>query len=506
MPTPTDLVTDLPADFEVFGQAVDTSMADLKGGTTGQILSKATNADMDFTWITNDVGDITAVNVTAPITGGGTSGAVTIGVSAASTSASGVVQLSDSTSTTSSVLASTPTATKSAYDLAAAAVPKSTVTTAGDVIYATGSAAVTRLGIGTAGQVLTVNGGGTAPSWATPSGGSNLFYAGKNKIINGDFYINQRNFTSTTTSATYGFDRWTYYGVGGTVTYSAQTFTPGTAPVSGYEGANFARVLTSGQSGSGDYAALSQLIENVRNFAGQTATISFWAKAATGTPKISGEIVQTFGSGGSPSAGVNTYAGQITLSTSWARYSMTVAIPSISGKTIGTTANTSALGLNLWVSAGSTLNARTNSLGIQNNTFDFWGVQVEAGSTATDFQTASGSIQGELALCQRYYWRQSFTGGYYAPIGAGSATSTTTAWIVVNNPVTMRIPPTSIDFSTLAVYDGVNVLSVSAITFNGVGNTAVNLDCTVSGATQYRPYRLWINNNIAGFLGLNSEL
>jgi hypothetical protein len=183
MPTPTDLVTDLPADFEVFGQAVDTSMADLKGGTTGQILSKATNADMDFTWITNDIGDITAVNVTAPITGGGSSGAVTIGVSAASTAAAGVVQLSNSTSTTSSVLASTPTATKSAYDLANtantaagaaqttanAAIPKSTVTTAGDVIYATGSSAVTRLGIGTAGQVLTVAAG--VPSWASPAGG-----------------------------------------------------------------------------------------------------------------------------------------------------------------------------------------------------------------------------------------------------------------------------------------------------------------------------------------------
>jgi hypothetical protein len=50
MPTATDLVTDLPADFEVFGQAVDTSLADLKGGTTGQILKKNTNADMDFVW------------------------------------------------------------------------------------------------------------------------------------------------------------------------------------------------------------------------------------------------------------------------------------------------------------------------------------------------------------------------------------------------------------------------------------------------------------------------
>ena len=51
MPTSTDLVTDLPADFEVFGQAVATSMADLLGGTSGQILSKASNTDMDFTWI-----------------------------------------------------------------------------------------------------------------------------------------------------------------------------------------------------------------------------------------------------------------------------------------------------------------------------------------------------------------------------------------------------------------------------------------------------------------------
>ena len=78
MPTSSDLVTDLPADFEVFGQAVDTALVDLKGGTTGQILSKATNTDMDFTWITNDVGDITAVTAGTGISGGGTAGAVTI--------------------------------------------------------------------------------------------------------------------------------------------------------------------------------------------------------------------------------------------------------------------------------------------------------------------------------------------------------------------------------------------------------------------------------------------
>ena len=169
MPTATDLVTDLPADFEVFGQAVATSMADLLGGTTGQILAKNSNTDMDFVWIANDQGDITGITATSPLTGGGTSGAITVGIQASSTTQSGAVQLSDSTSTTSSVLAATPTAVKSAYDLAAAAVPKSTVTTAGDVIYATGSAAVSRLGIGTAGQVLTVNSGATAPQWTTPA-------------------------------------------------------------------------------------------------------------------------------------------------------------------------------------------------------------------------------------------------------------------------------------------------------------------------------------------------
>lgn len=54
MPTSTDLVSQLPADFEVFGQAVDTSLADLKGGTAGQVLAKNTNADMDFVWVAQD--------------------------------------------------------------------------------------------------------------------------------------------------------------------------------------------------------------------------------------------------------------------------------------------------------------------------------------------------------------------------------------------------------------------------------------------------------------------
>ena len=124
MPTNTDLVTDLPADFEVFGQAVATSMADLLGGTTGQILSKNSNTDMDFVWIANDQGDITGITATSPLTGGGSSGAITVGIQSASTSQAGAVQLTDSTSSTSTTTAATPNAVKSAYDLAAAATPK----------------------------------------------------------------------------------------------------------------------------------------------------------------------------------------------------------------------------------------------------------------------------------------------------------------------------------------------------------------------------------------------
>ena len=80
MPTATDLVTDLPADFEVFGQAVDTDFVDLLGGTTGQILSKTSATDLDFTWINNDQGDITAVTTAAGsgLSGGGTSGAIAL--------------------------------------------------------------------------------------------------------------------------------------------------------------------------------------------------------------------------------------------------------------------------------------------------------------------------------------------------------------------------------------------------------------------------------------------
>ena len=82
VPTSTDLVKDGATAIEALGDSIDASLVDLKGGTTGQVLSKNSNTDMDFIWVTDAAGDITAVNVTSPITGGGTSGSVTIGFDA----------------------------------------------------------------------------------------------------------------------------------------------------------------------------------------------------------------------------------------------------------------------------------------------------------------------------------------------------------------------------------------------------------------------------------------
>ena len=158
MPTATDLVTDLPADFEVFGQAVATSMADLLGGTSGQILAKNSNTDMDFVWIANDQGDITGITAGTGITVTSPTGPVpTVAIDTAVTVDKTTAQTLTNKTLTSPAL-TTPTI--------------STATTNGDILYGTGSGALARLGIGSTSQVLTVAGG--VPSWATPASGGGM--------------------------------------------------------------------------------------------------------------------------------------------------------------------------------------------------------------------------------------------------------------------------------------------------------------------------------------------
>jgi|LakMenEpi03Aug12_release.lakeMendotaPanAssembly.Ray.scaffolds.fasta_scaffold229116_2 hypothetical protein len=316
--------------------------------------------------------------------------------------------------------------------------------------------------------------------------------AGKNKIINGDFSINQRSFTTDTIGA-YGFDRWTWGSSGATGTYSTQAFTAGAAPVAGYEATNFARVaVTTGN----DFCRLIQRIESVRTFAGQTATLSFWAKGTNPTTagKLNVRLQQNFGSGGS--ASVDTAEQDLTLTANWVRYSYTFAIPSISGKTIGTASY-------LEVGIGQLANASTQSW-----TLDLWGVQLEYGSKATPFQTASGgSPQAELAMCQRYYVR--WTGNVaYSVFGTGIAASTTAAVINIPTPTTMRTNPTTLDFSTLGVAEGGgSVIAGTSATFNTTNDKIAQVQIGVaSGLTQFRPVTLYTNNSAAGFIGFSAEL
>jgi hypothetical protein len=387
-------------------------------------------------------------------------------------------------------------------------VPKSIVDAKGDLIGATANDTPARLAVGTNGQVLTADStAATGLAWATPSGGSNTFFAGKNKIINGDFGINQRAFTSTTAGA-YTFDRWRHGSAGGTVTTTAQTFTAGTAPVAGYEGKNFIQQATTGQSAAGDYSFIGQVIEGVRTFAGQTVTVSFWAKASSGTPKVGITLRQLFGTGGSTTVSTAN-AGQA-ITTSWARYSSTITLPSISGKTIA--GGDDGLDLLINTSTGSTLAALGwSNIGIQNSTITVWGVQIEAGSTATDFVTASGgSPQAELAMCQRYYYRNSDSSTNYASfIPAAITANTTQSDAYLSLPVTMRTKPSSVDFANLQTYDYVAGAgyAISNVTINSNSSPSIAVaSLTFAAATAGRFIIVRGNNSASAYLGFSAEL
>jgi len=210
MPTATDLVTDLPADFAVFGQGVDTSMAYLLGGTTGQILSKTSGTNMAFTWINNDQGDLTAITAgtgisvtsgTGPIPSVAIDTTVTVDKTTAQTltnktlttpiissiSNTGTLTLPTSTDTLVG-RATTDTLTNKTLTSPALTTPTiSTLTTNGDLVYGTGSGALSRLGIGSSAQVLTVASG--VPSWATPAGGGGMTSIASGSLSGGSVSI-----------------------------------------------------------------------------------------------------------------------------------------------------------------------------------------------------------------------------------------------------------------------------------------------------------------------------
>ena len=226
-------------------------------------------------------------------------------------------------------------------------------------------------------------------------------YMFRNKIINGNFDIWQRA-TSQTTTGYKSVDRW-YNDHSGqsSKTTSQGVFALGQTEVPDNPKYYLRTVFTS-SGGNGDICLALQNIEDVKTLAGKTATLSFWARTTDTNKDIATECIQYFGTGGSPSSSVLSIGTTThTLTSSWQKFTVTITIPSISGKTIGTGGN-DYLGLNFWFEAGSNVNSsRTNSLGNQSGTFDIAQVQLEEGPVATPFEHRPYGL--ELDLCRRFY-------------------------------------------------------------------------------------------------------
>jgi hypothetical protein len=134
-------------------------------------------------------------------------------------------------------------------------------------------------------------------------------------------------------------------------------------------------------------------------------------------------------------------------------------------------------------------------------------VQLEAGAVATPFRRNAPSIQAELAACQRYYYRQGGLSSfqYY---GIAQSTSATASLAQILVPVTMRVPPTSVEFANLANGDTVgSVFPITAIALNQSSTNNMGLAMTSTGTMGFqRSYVFFTNNSLSGFLAFSAEL
>jgi hypothetical protein len=365
------------------------------------------------------------------------------------------------------------------------AIQNSIVDAKGDIVAASGNDTPARLAVGNNGDTLVADSSATTGlRW------QGSYAAGKNAIINGDFNIWQRGTTfNSVANGTYTADRWIVEAAGGTGNVTRQAFTVGS------ELGNNGYFLRYTKSTTGD-RGIAQRIEDVSTFAGTTITVSFWMKGSVSGSLDSVLIIQRFGSGGSSEVVTNALSSQA-FTTSWVRYSASVTLPSISGKTVG---------------AGNNLTIRIDSADAFTGDLDIWGVQVEEGSVATAFQTATGTLQGELAACQRYYYRNT-PGADGRFFGTSFNYAATNGVIFIQFPVTMRTRPTALEQSGTAADYGIwrtstaveNLTAVPA--FDG-GTSPQNgvVSGTVAGSLTAGSTTYLLPRNGTAYLGWSAEL
>ena len=317
------------------------------------------------------------------------------------------------------------------------------------------------------------------------AGAAAPFVAGKNFIINGGMDNWQRNTTSSSYNAYATADRW-YIAGGGSFTSNQDTDVP--------NGVAVQYSLNWTTTASSSYGQLYQAIEQgiVKTLRGQTVTASAWFKTSG---SVAGNLIFRFD-----------------YSTS------TDVLTSVTTNIAGTDVPFSGSSATSWVKKTSTFVVPSNAVGLRVSLIPdtvqssgaivkMTGVQLELGSVATPFSRAGGTLQGELAACQRYYWRS--TTSILGSHGIGATQSTTGAIVGVNVPVTMRVVPTSIDFANLRLVNyGVAAYSISTITLSSTDTTQnfLNLDCAgASGMTANRPVFLY-GNGLSGYIGASAEL
>jgi hypothetical protein len=327
------------------------------------------------------------------------------------------------------------------------------------------------------------------------------FVAGKNKIINGDMAIAQRSTSASgisTNDIYYAIDRYktAISGTGLNITISRDTSVPNVAFSYSQK---LQQISTNATSVSQFAVAQSIETSQVSGLYGKTATISFWYRSnITGNHYIR---IYT----GSQTGGVdNSTAFNITTANTWQYVTVTTSnfanITAIANYSFGAQLD---IGIRTY-QGGSSITVSANDY------FQFTGFQLEAGSVATPFTTASGSIGGELALCQRYFERLNSTSGTnFNPFGTGQCGTTTIGYATIYY-ILKRTSP-SFSFSTtadfaLTIANG-NAVGCTAISSVASGlNSALIQGTVASGLVAGNATILYRNSSASAYIDISAEL
>jgi hypothetical protein len=294
---------------------------------------------------------------------------------------------------------------------------------------------------------------------------------GRNLLHNPLFNIVQRGTGPFTTNGALTADRWRMSINLDTLSLTIGAM--GVAQIPGQEEAqNRVQAQVTGNAGAAAYTYLQQSIERVSRLGGKTVTLSFFAVGSVAGLKVGASIDQYFGSGGSPSPFLSGVGQSVTISsgaTGFIRYSMTFALPSVSGKTLGTNGD-DFTAFQFWLSSGSNQASRAGNVGVQNGVIYLYGIQLEVGSVTTPLEIPDP--QQDLAKCQRFYQTGTLL---YSTMSPASGASFWGSWIFATQ---MRAAPT-VNFANIT-YGGSSTLAVN---YTRTGGFGVNTLTTGTGAT-----------------------